>query len=89
MNDNLVKARAQRQANYEQRRQQPVNIQLGKLLKQLEQRDMEIVNLQVEMMQCNTISALCDRLQQQLEVEQANLAPMYAYILKIVCICTL
>ena len=89
MNDNLAKARAQRQANYEQRQQQPANIVNGKLAKQLEERDLQIINLHIEMMQRNTIAALCDQLQEQLEMEQGNLAPMCAYILEIICICRL
>ena len=86
MNDNLSKARAQRQANYERRQQQPANIVNGQLVKQLEEKDLQIVKLQVEMIQRNTISALCDQLQEQLQVEQGNLAPMYAYILEIIFI---
>ena len=86
MNGNLSKARAQRQANFERRQQQPANIVNGQLVKQLEEKDLQIVKLQVEMIRRNTISALCDQLQEQLQVEQGNLAPMYAYILEIICI---
>ena len=90
MNNNLAKARAQRRANCQQRHQQPANIVNGKLVKQLREqlveKDVEIMQLQVEMVERNQMSSLCDKLNEQLQVELGNVAPMYAYILAIICI---
>ena len=73
MNSNLEKAWAKNKQNAVNRRQQPANIRHAARIKQLEQelieKDLEIVKLQLQQAESNTISSLCTNLDEQLQTQ--------------------